>query len=134
MTVLGRDTFTRANQSGWGTASDTQTWVQLSGAETLAIASNDGTATGNIGVDNWLALGTTTAADQECRVRCKFTNQTNDVPGVMLRSTPATTAYRVRNTGGVARVRRRNASASTTTATDVSFAISDHTLYWLRAQ
>src|SRR5260221_297805 len=134
MTVLGHDTFSRANQSGWGTASDTQVWVQLSGAETLAIASNEGTATGNIGVDNWLALGTTTAADQECRVRFKFTNQTNDVPGVMLRSTAATTAYRVRNNGGLLGIRRVNAGVSTTVGTDVSFAISNNTFYWIRAQ
>src|SRR5260221_702393 len=134
MAVIGDDNFVRADQSGWGTASDGQTWVQLSGAETLAIATNEGTATGNIGVDNWLALGTNTYADQECLVRFKFTNQTNDVPGIMLRSTGATTAYRVRNNGGSLGIRRVNSGVSTTVGVDVSFAISNNTFYWMRAQ
>src|SRR5260221_13452930 len=134
MAIIGTDTFIRADQSGWGSASDGQTWVQLSGAETLAIATNEGTATGNIGVDNWLALGTNTYADQEVLVRFKFTNQTNDVPGIMLRSTAATTAYRVRNNGGSLDIRRVHSCVSTKVGVDVTFSISNNTFYWMRAR
>jgi len=123
MAIIGTDTFIRADQSGWGSASDGQTWVQLSGAETLAIATNEGTATGNIGVDNWLALGTNTYADQEVLVRFKFTNQTNDVPG-----------YRVRNNGGSLGIRRVNSGVSTTVGVDTTFSISNNTFYWMRAR
>jgi len=40
--TIGADTFTRANQANWGTASDTETWVKAIGTPTPSIVSNKG--------------------------------------------------------------------------------------------
>lgn len=43
MTIpIASDSFTRANQSGWGTASDTESWVKAIGSVTPSIVSNKG--------------------------------------------------------------------------------------------
>ena len=63
-TQYGYDSFTRANQSGWGTADDGQTWAAQGAVPTLAIASNVGTFTGITTATNML-LGSNTYGDIE---------------------------------------------------------------------
>ena len=134
MTIIGTDTFIRADQSGWGTASDGQTWSQVQGAGTLAIASNEGTFTGQIASDEVMVLGSTNQADTDCLVRFKVTNSGNDVPGVVFRSNGSNTFYRVRNNSGSLGIRRINAGTSTTIGVDVTVTMSSGVFYWIRGK
>jgi hypothetical protein len=134
MAIIGSDTFVRADQSGWGTASDGQTWSQVQGAGTLAIASNEGTFTGQIATDEVMVLGSTNQADTDCLVRFKVTNSGNDVPGVVFRSNGSNTFYRVRNNSGTLGIRRINAGSSTTIGADVTVTMSSGVFYWIRGR
>lgn len=64
MTTYGSDTFTRPDQSGFGTASDGQTWANVGGPGTASITSNRGL----LGIANGytiMRLGTGQHADVE---------------------------------------------------------------------
>ena len=90
MTTLATDTFIRADQSGWGTASDGDTYT-TSGTSTLAIASNEGTVTG--GTDEYMLIGSGTSAPVNVLVRCcTDTNAAN--MGLVGRYASSTTLYR----------------------------------------
>jgi len=134
LAIIGSDSFSRADQSGWGNASDGQTWSQVQGAGTLAIASNEGTFTGQIATDEVMVLGSTSQADTDCLVRFKVTNSGNDVPGVVFRSNGSNTFYRVRNNSGTLGIRRINAGSSTTVGVDTAVAMSAGTFYWIRGK
>lgn len=97
MTILAQDTFVRTNQSGWGTASDGNTWSHLGGTSTLNIASNEGTVTGS-GTNNAVALSTGTNADQEGVVNVTLSGAA-DTGGVALRINGAGTTYYVARIG-----------------------------------
>src|SRR5215469_785662 len=72
MTLLASDTFIRANQSGWGTASDSETWASVRGTPVVAIASNEGTFHASGGSSfSIMRLGSQTSAGQEVLVRMK---------------------------------------------------------------
>src|SRR6266705_152262 len=138
MAIIGQDTFNRPDQSGWGISSGGQTWAQLVGAQTLAIASGDGTATSGIYVDNWLACGSFAQADTEILFRFKYTDSANDVPGAMFRhngasTAGATNAYRVVYNGVSLGIRRVNLGTATTLGTNFTFSVSNNTFYWIRA-
>src|SRR6266581_3184236 len=138
MAIIGQDTFNRPDQSGWGISSGGQTWAQLVGAQTLAIASGEGTATSGINVDNWLACGSFAQADTEILFRFKYTDSANDVPGAMFRhngasTAGATNAYRVVYNGVSLGIRRVNLGTATTLGTNFTFSVSNNTFYWIRA-
>src|SRR6266704_2417255 len=134
MATIGQDTFIRANQSGWGTASDTQVWAHTAGTSTAAIASNEGTLTGVLNANDVMTLGPKTQADTDCLVRVKVTD-TNIVPGVVFRcDSPGTTYYRVKNNGNLLGVTRVNAGTGTAIGTAVSATFNANTFYWLHAR
>jgi hypothetical protein len=132
MTQLGNDTFTRANQSGWGTASDGQTWTATVGVPTLSIASNEGKLTGTTNQCN-VILGSTAVADMEVLVRCSVS--VAGFPGVVLRQTASNTNYRIRqNTATNTMAILRNVAGTTTSVATGSFTFSLNTFYWIRAR
>ncbi len=139
MATIGSDTFARANQSGWGTASDGQAWFQLAGVLTAAIASNTGTVTNDPNHDNWFALGTKTQIDTDCLVRFKLQDKSHDIPGLMFRSNGASTAnttnaYRIVYNGTTLGLRRINNGSSTTLGTNFAFTVNNGSLYWIRGR
>lgn len=67
---LAQDTFLRANQSGWGVASDAEVWAVLAGTG-ASISANQGIITNATG-DVHLKIGTQTTTDTESLVRTSF--------------------------------------------------------------
>lgn len=97
--AVSDDNFTRANQSGWGTASDGETWVST-GSDTPAIVSNAGVITATSGAHvQLLYLGSNTI--QDCEVQAKFQGSvtTHDY-AVMARGNGSTTYYMAEMNGG----------------------------------
>lgn len=92
MTQLGVDSFIRPDQSGWGNASDGQTWAQLRGNGALAISSNKGTITRGGGAYEVMALGTGVSADGETSVRF-ITGSLSDSAGLTFRYTDSNNWY-----------------------------------------
>jgi hypothetical protein len=68
-TTSASDTFVRANQSGWGTASDGETWT-TTGTGTQTIVSNEGVLISTL-ADTNVRIGTNTLADVD--IRCRIT-------------------------------------------------------------
>lgn len=134
MTTLGNDTFTRANQSGWGTADDGQTWSVSTGAATLAISSNEGTVTACTTL-TFIKLGSTTSADSEALVRIAVPTTNYTAAGILLRSTASNTAYRCRiNSNSAAQgigIIKTVAGTSTNLIT-ASFTPTLNSFYWMR--
>src|SRR5437879_6080354 len=80
MAIVSLDTFIRANQSGFGTASDGETWTHPNGADTLSIASNEGQlVTTNNGTINIMRLGTQTATDMIITSRMSESNTAGNI-------------------------------------------------------
>src|SRR6266568_2350337 len=134
MTVLAQDTFIRANQSGWGTASDGNTWTQLRGTQTLSIASNEGVLTypGNQ-TTGIMALSSGTQAAVEGLVRFSVSTLT-DLAGIALRVQDANNFYScvVGNTSQTITFRKDVASTFSTVGTAVAFTYTTGTFYWMR--
>ena len=80
--TLASDSFSRANQSGFGTSSDGETWVET-GLGTLSISSNAGVIV-STGSDTNVQLGSNTSTPQEVVCQVTFGN-VNDIGGVQAR-------------------------------------------------
>lgn len=131
MSQIGADTFIRSNQSGWGTASDGQTWSQIDGTDTLAISSNEGTATGKVNT-NSMQLGTKTAKDIEGLVRVSV-SATNARAGIELRVADANTYYACRLNGSTNQLDLcKQVSGLTSVIVSGSFTVAASTFYWIR--
>lgn len=134
MTTLSTDTFTRANQSGWGTASDSEVWTQARGVQTLAIASNEGTVVFVTNTNtNVMTLGTQTPGNCEVLARCSFGN-TSDGFGCALHFIDSNDFYAAGmnflSTNNFA-IRKDKAGTFTTVA-NTSFTAAVNTFYWIR--
>ena len=84
--------MTRGNQSGWGTAQDTQAWAKT-GTGTDAISSNTATianTTGNV----YEVLGSRTATDQEAVVQVQLSASAMQ-DGIVLRYTNNSNYYKL---------------------------------------
>ncbi len=121
------DTFTRANQTGWGTGSGGGTW---STGSALSVASNEGTISYS-GTSQYLTLGSTTAADGVGLVRFSI-QASNDTAGIILRdqSNGNMDVARYDGAGDIAFMYR--ISGSWTTVAKVAFPITLKQFYWLR--
>lgn len=131
MGVLAFDTFQRANQSGFGTASDGETWNKLTGSSpTLAIASNEGTWTGVTSSATY-ALGANLATDAEALVRFQM-SAAGDSVGLFLRSDAnALNLYRTFVQNSLLTLGKIIGGTSTAFSnTAIPFSIN--TFYWLR--
>lgn len=85
MTTLATDNFTRANQSGWGLASDgINTWSLVRGTSTFSIVSDQGAVSGNSGAFCNERCGSGTSADTEQVVTFNRVNSA-DVAGLFCR-------------------------------------------------
>jgi len=89
MTTYAQDTFTRANQSGFGTASDgLNVWgAPVNGNATASIASNRGIF-GNFNLDAQMICGSTSATDINMLVKVSTSDVAN-VAGVLWRYSAA---------------------------------------------
>lgn len=136
MTIIASDTFTRANQTGWGTASDgTDTWSQAAGSYTNNIVSNQGELTGSTAI-NFMQLGTQTSADMEMLVRLTGSNPTLSQAKCILRATGSATYYRM-GMGTTATkfvIDINNAGTITNLALAAVTAFVANTEYWIRAR
>lgn len=127
MTVtIASDTFTRANQSGWGTASDGNTWNHATGSGTLSIASNKGHYTGDANNANMVLLGNAWGGTVNAVFRAKMSNAASDLVGLVIRD-DGTNKVQVIYHNGVL-----NALVDGVSVASTSVAVSSNTLYWLR--
>lgn len=131
MTVLEQDTFTRANQSGWGTASNGDTWATNIGSPTLSIASNEGHATG-ISAQALLQLGSTTSADAEVLVRVQTSSTSSTRMGAALRVSTNNGYIGRLSASGNNLVIGKIISGTETDLSTTSFTTSISTFYWIR--
>jgi PKD repeat protein len=128
--VLGQDTFTRPNQSGWGTASNGAPWAPA--AASLSIAGNEGVVNSTAS-SAYELLGTATTADANGLVRFSTTATTNTV-GIILRAQPNGNMYLGRYDGSGHLQFEYRVGTSWTHVSLVSFNPSPNTFYWLRFQ
>ena len=92
--TLGTDTFQRANQSFWGTASDGQTWSgDANGQKVFSISGNAGLVT-NTGSNSYSAVLGPTASDAEVYATGSISSFTNSNFGDVLRWTNGNNWYK----------------------------------------
>lgn len=135
MTTLAQDTFVRANQAGWGTASDgTNTWGSPIGPGTASIASNEGTMVGTGGGgDVHMVLGSLTPTNINMLIRTKTTNAGGDLNGLLWRWTTATSnGYRCGFFGGTTFNVDKYTSGSRANIANFSFSYTSNSFYWIR--
>ena len=134
MTTIAQDTFTRANQSGWGTGSDGKVWSEVAGTDPLSISSNQGVVAKNTGTSDRMLYGSgTISGSQEALVRCTIGSVTQD-SGILLCSDSTTAnSYigRFATTANTLEIGKR-VSGSFTQLTTASFTFSAGNAYWLR--
>lgn len=101
MSTQVQDTFTRANQSGWGTPSGGGSWSVLAGSSTLSIVSNKGDLTGATATNLIVLIPTSSAQwyDQLVSARFSKTNN-NDNVGVAARVQNSSNYYYASVNGG----------------------------------
>ncbi|SRR5579871_2823585 len=128
---LALDTFSRANQSGWGAATDGQIWQIVVGSPTLAIASNAGTLTGTSALVT-VQLGISTAGDMEVLCRVSVAS-TSDNTGIALRMQANGDCYRVALNSNNLKI-DKCVSGVFTTLTSSAFTTNTGTKYWLRGR
>jgi hypothetical protein len=145
MTVVAADTFAgrtiadTASASGWGTASDGNTWALISGfaggTGTLGVASGEGRHTNGANGTPWrVALGSATSGDWDVKVRFILTN-TSDRIGMFARSTDSTHFLLMRYNGaGVWQMLDQPGTGTVTTDISASIALTPtvSVAYWLR--
>jgi len=127
--VIASDTYDRANQSGWGTASDGSAWSVGSGTLTYAIASNQGTISGT-GGEGFQFLGTESTIDGEAQITFKLKN-TSDFIGIALRVTDASNLYFSYYANGVLFIGKKVTGTYTTIAQS-NFVLSIANTYHIR--
>lgn len=128
MTTLASDTFVRSNQSGWGTASDGQSWT-TTGSGTLTISNNEGVLV-SASSDTHVQIGTNTAPDVEICCRIAIAD-INDICGIQGRFNPATgtTCYKLLWYGGAAHL-NKSIAGTTTQMTTVGLTMTPGSFYW----
>lgn len=130
MSIVRADSFTRANvASGWGTATDGNTWTIQSG-DGQSVASNEGLITGS-SASTFATLGAAlSGADAEGLVRFQCGN--SDTAGVLLRWTDSSNHWLARYNGTGAVVAMVKVAGTYTTLSP-SFSLSPSgNFYWLR--
>ncbi len=126
------DTFVRANQSGWGTASDGETYT-TSGAYTFAIVSNEGKITANSTASvNVAWLGTNTIQDGVVFARVQGNNTAHDY-AVLFRGNGTSTYYMASMNAGTLEILKVVAGTITSLAS-VAETFTANTFYWIKFQ
>lgn len=128
---LGNDAFIRANQSGWGTSTDGQTYNHV-GSATLAISSDAGTITGSTAQQH-MQLGSQTGTNESMEVEFAYGNTASQI-GAECRYTNVSgtvTAYRAYLSGSTLTLDKR-VSGTVTSLGTASFTTAINTKYRIR--
>lgn len=129
-TVLGQDTFQRANQSFWGTASGGQTWgADANSQNVFSISNNSGHVSNGSSIYN-ATLGSV-AGDSEVLFSGSISSFANANFGAVLRWVDANDLYKGYIDGTNLIIQKRVGGASTNLAS-VSFPATAGTSYTLR--
>lgn len=131
--LFASDSFTRANQSGWGTSSDSESWSFSGASSTNSIASNEGVIKSNGNNDTHAQLGSGTATDQEVLCRIAIGDNTSDVCGVQGRFTSSggTSGYKLLYYSGGIHINKAITGTNTNLA-NTTFTMVNNTFYWFR--
>ncbi len=128
--TLVQDTFQRANQSGWGTASDGLAWAAQAGDGTLSVSGGEGVISNSSCCSQFVTLGSTTTTDGNGLVR--FSVSGKDSVGVILRYQALNVMDLARYDGaGHLQFMYRN-GGSWTTVSSTPFTPTIGVFYWLR--
>ena len=133
MAIIAQDTFSRANQSGWGTGSDGKTWSEVAGTDPLSISSNKGLVTKASGTSNRMLYGSGTATACEALVRITIGDMVT-VQGLLLCSDSTNAnGYSARfSSSGTTIEMAKRVSSSITVLSSPAFTIASGSAYWLR--
>ncbi|GHP00218.1 hypothetical protein KSF_102650 [Reticulibacter mediterranei] len=127
-TALGQDTFQRANQSHWGTASDGQTWGgDANTSATFSISANTGRIT-NTGSTSYSAVLGPTATNAEVYVSGSLSSFASTNFGPVLRWTDGNNWYKAFIDGSRLYIQKR-VGGTTTILTSVAFPATAGTSY-----
>jgi len=126
--MLGTDTFQRANQSFWGTASDGQTWGgDANSQRVFSISGNAGLVSNTAGSSYSAVLGPT-ASDAEVYVTGSLSSFTNSNFGAVLRWTDGNNWYKA-YIDGSSLLLQKKVSGVTSILASVPFAATAGTSY-----
>ncbi len=128
--ILVQDTFVRANQSTWGTASNGMVWSPSSSA--MSIASNEGVIS-NTASSLFGTLGSGTTVDGNGLVRFSLAS-TSDTAGIALRMQSNGNVYLGRYDGAGHLQFEYRIGTSWTHVSLVNFTPAANTFYWMRFQ
>ena len=128
--VLGQDSFTRANQSGWGTASNGVPWAPT--GPSLSVSGNEGVVS-NSASSAYETLGNATTADGNALVRFSVASTTNTA-GIILRAQSNGNIYLARYDGAGHLQFEYRIGTSWTHVSLVPFTPTVNSFYWLRFQ
>jgi len=130
-TVLAQDSFQRADQSLWGTASDGQVWTgDANSLPNFSISGNTGQVVGTTGSSYNAILGPT-AANAEVVFTGSLSDLSNNNLGAVLRWTDANNWYKA-YIDGTNLVIQMNVNGTLTTLARAPFAATAVTSYTLR--
>lgn len=130
MGILASDTFSRANQSGWGTSSGGQVWSSARGAGTYNIMLNEGVNSANGGTFSVARIGTGTTTSTEVLVRVQPADTSSDI-GTIARYVDNNNFYYGVFVSGTVAI-GKDVSGTFTTLTSTSFSYSTSNFYWLK--
>jgi len=132
-TSLGTDTFQRANQSHWGTASDGQTWAgDANTVSAFSISGNTGVVSNGGGTSYNAILGPT-STDEQVVVTGSLSSFSNSNFGPVLRWTDNNNWYKAYIDGN-SLVLQSRISGNFSTMNHVTFAATAGTSYTIRFQ
>src|SRR5713226_5867014 len=112
-TVLGTDTFQRANQSLWGTASDGQTWGGDANIQTAFSISGNAGLVSTTGSTSYSAVLGPTAANAEVYATGSISSFTNSNLGTVLRWTDGNNWYKAFIDGASLFIQKKVAGTTT---------------------
>ncbi len=131
--VVAKDTFQRANQAHWGTASDGHTWGGDSGnINAFAITGNTGVVA-NGGSTSYSAVLGPSIGDVEVLVNGSLSSYANANFGAVLRWTDSNDWYKAYIDGGVFYIQKKVAGTATV-LTSTPFTAQANTAYTIRFQ
>ena len=128
--LLVQDTFTRANQTAWGIASNGMVWSPSSSA--MSIAGNEGVIS-NTASSLFATLGTGTTQDANGLVRFSVASA-SDTAGIALRMQSNGNVYLSRYDGAGHLQFEYKTGTSWTHVATVNFAPALNAFYWMRFQ
>jgi len=128
--VQSSDTFNRGNQSGWGTASDGESYTFSGHAATEAISGHEGVISATSGSDTHAQLGSSTLTDQQLQCRIAV-NNSGDVAGIEARFSAASgsTCYKLVWYSGDIHLNKSNAGVNTVLTQYGGFTMTPGTFY-----